>query len=411
MLEKGIIVGVKLPETNQIDQQMAELEQLCYACEIDVVASFIQNLTEINRTYYIGSGKAHEIKEAAKEKEASVIIFLSELTASHYHHLETLFQLPVFDRTDLILQIFQQRAKTREAKIQVEIAQLQYALPRLKGSSTAYDRQYGGVRNKGLGETKLELNKRRIESRIQRLTKELQSIENHRKAQSHKREKSPIPKVALVGYTNAGKSSVMNALLKFSSAKSDKFVYEENMLFATLDTNTRYLSADKYPPFLLSDTVGFVSSLPHHLIKAFRSTLLEVREADLLLHIVDRSDDHYEEKMEITENTLKQIDAFSIPILTVYNKIDLCQDMMETKQLCISARYDQGIDALLQAITDILFKDDQRMQIIISYEDVSTFTHLIKTQFIYHINHTDKGYEVDFLCPYEQIKKYESYRS
>lgn len=410
MKEKGIIVGACLPETKQISEQMKELEQLCFACNIEIVASFTQNLTQINRTFYIGHGKVEEIKLAAEELHATLIVFLPELSGSHLHHLENALHLPVLDRTDLILQIFSERAKTKEARLQVEIARLQYSLPRLKGSTTSLGRQ-GGGRNKGLGETKLELNRRRTESRIQRLYQELQEIEKHRKAQSNKREKSPKPKVALVGYTNAGKSSVMNVLLKQMSPQTDKLVYEENMLFATLDTNTRLIALHDYPPFLLSDTVGFVSDLPHHLIQAFRSTLQEVKDADLLLHIVDRSDPYYEEKMQMTLDTLKQIDADHIPILTVYNKIDCCKEDIHSSQICISARYAQGIDSLLQKVTKHLYHDYTRVTLQIPYEEISVFTALIKQQFIYSITHTDTGYQVEFLCPNAEYQTYFSSRS
>ena len=273
--------------------------------------------------------------------------------------LESICNCEVLDRTYLILQIFQKRAKTKESFFQVEVATLQYFLPRLKGSYTHMDRQKGGNRNKGLGEKKIEIDSRTISKQIQRAKKELKNLEGQRSLQRRKRNKNEIKKVCLVGYTNTGKSSILNAM-------SQKQVFEKDMLFATLNTSTRKIEYNRHE-FLCSDTVGFVSSLPHTLIEAFHSTLEEVKEADLLVHVMDMSSNSLENQKKVTLETLQQIHADSIPVLNVYNKCDKTDHpypLLNSNQVYISAKED--ISLLLKTIDELLFSN-QILKIKIPY--------------------------------------------
>ena len=266
-------------------------------------------------------------------------------------NIEKGIECEVMDRTALILDIFAERAKTREAKLQVEVARLQYLLPRLIGANENLGRQSGGVgtRNKGAGEKKLELDRRKIEEKIAALNKELEELKHQRETQRNLRRKSSVPRIALVGYTNAGKSSIMNSMIDTFRDSEEKKVFEKDMLFATLETSIRSIQLEDNKKFLLSDTVGFVSNLPHDLIKAFRSTLEEVCEADLLLHVVDISNPDYKHQLKVTNETLKEIGAESVPMIYVYNKIDLLDGYLaEENGVYISAKKKLGIDKLVE---------------------------------------------------------------
>ena len=254
----------------------------------------------------------------------------NELSPSQLKNIESKLNIPILDRTSLILEIFAIRAKTKEAKLQVEVARLKYMLPRLVGLHTSLGRQGGGssVSNKGSGEKKIELDRRKIEDRINKLNNELAELSTIREIQHRKRKDSELPLVSLVGYTNAGKSTLLNTLIDLSSEDEDKKVFEEDMLFATLETSVRRIKLKDNKEFLLSDTVGFIRELPHGLIKAFRTTLDEVRNADLLLHVIDYSDDDFEENINITNATLKEIGASDIPVIYVYNKAELREETL-----------------------------------------------------------------------------------
>ena len=322
---------------------MSELKGLADACGLTVASTLVQNAAQVTHATYIGSGKVAELKREIEAHDADIVIFNEALTPMQMRNLEKELDTEVLDRTGLILQIFASRARTREAKLQVESARLQYMLPRLVGMRASLSRQGGGsgrLSNKGAGEQKLELDRRRIEKRIAELRRELEIVERERTTQRNRRLRTGLTKVALVGYTNAGKSTVMNALLKYCDSKgmygtvtmnsqsafdgeNSRQVFEADMLFATLDTSVRRIDAPGHVPFLLSDTVGFVSELPHALVKAFRSTLDEVRYADLLLEVVDFSDPDYREQIEVTARTLEEIGAGNIPVVYLYNKTDL----------------------------------------------------------------------------------------
>ena len=320
---KAVLVGADFQNNNSIDYYMQELKNLAEARGIEVVYSMTQAVSKITPNFYIGSGKVQEVKNFVTNLEADMVIFNNELSGSQIRNLEEQIDVRVIDRTLLILDIFASRAKTKEAMLQVEIAQLEYMLPRLNGLMESLGRQQGGIGSKGPGEKKLELDRRRIEADRSRLKKELNEIVKARKVQRKNRLKSNVKKVALVGYTNSGKSTLINKFIEFTTNAIDKKVYVENMLFATLETSTRHIVLSNNKEFTATDTVGFVSNLPHTLIESFKSTLEEITEADLLIHLVDASNEFYEEQIKITNQTLKEIGVNDIPVIYIYNKSDL----------------------------------------------------------------------------------------
>lgn len=327
VLTKVLLVGVDTGEEADFDHSMEELKSLAEAAYKEVVGIIVQRMEAVNKALYIGTGKVQEVKEYAAMCGAEEVIFDNALSPSQIRNLGNELELPIVDRTNLILDIFAIRAKTKEAKLQVETARLQYMLPRLVGMRENLSRQGGtggSMSNKGAGETKLELDRRKIEHRISVLRKELEAVAQNRETMRKKRSQSAIPQVALVGYTNAGKSTIMNRLVDLYGESKEKTVLEKDMLFATLETNVRNIHTGDNKPFFLVDTVGFINKLPHGLVKAFRSTLEEVKYADLLLHVVDFSDEHYKQHMEVTLETLKELEVGDIPQIIVYNKADKC---------------------------------------------------------------------------------------
>ena len=318
-------------------RSMQELKGLAEACDLEVVSMVVQNAAEITHRTYMGSGKVEELREEIRLMDADVVIFNEALSPLQVRNLEKELDTEVLDKTGIILQIFSQRARTREARLQVETARLKYLLPRLAGMHAELSRQGGGsgrLSNKGAGEQKLELDRRRIEHRISQMEKELKVVDKERETQRSRRLQSGIARVALVGYTNAGKSTLMNALLGYCDGEDadQKKVLEKDMLFATLDTSVRRIEAPGHLPFLLSDTVGFISDLPHSLVKAFRSTLEEVCQADLLLEIIDFSDPDCDSQIEVTARTLQEIGAGHIPLVYVYNKCDMALEDREEQE-------------------------------------------------------------------------------
>ena len=315
---KCILVG--LIQKNQTDAQTQEyLDELAFLAETAgaiTIKRFWQRLDHPDKATFVGKGKLEEIATYAKLKEAQLIIFDDELTGSQINNIEKATGVETIDRSDLILDIFARRARTAQARVQVELAQYQYILPRLRGMWSHLERQGGGIGSRGPGETEIETDRRIVKDKISVLRKKLSEID--KQASTQRQERGEFIRVALVGYTNVGKSTLMTLL-----SKSD--VFAENKLFATLDTTTRKVVFDA-TPFLLSDTVGFIRKLPHHLVESFKSTLDEVREADILLHVVDISHPQYEDQMGVVNKTLQELGAFEKPIITVFNKMDLYED-------------------------------------------------------------------------------------
>lgn len=370
MRQRVLLAGIWEQENSDFERQMDELRGLADACEMEVVDVMVQKLPRMQPASYFGSGRLLEIKERLAESEAEAVVVLHECTPSQLRNLERSLNCRIIDRTQLILQIFERRARTKEARIQVEMAMCQYELPRLMHASDHWSRQAGG-RNKGKGEQQLALDKRALQRRITSLKRELAGIQEKKETQRRFRQQSPLKKIALVGYTNAGKSTVLNHLLMLSEQAKEKQVLEQDLLFATLDTNVRLIQVKGHTPFLLSDTVGFLEHLPKPLLSAFDATLKEAQKADLLLHIIDISDPQFAIKREVTIQTLQRIGCAQLPCMEVYNKVDLCSDLQEEKRndaLYISAHSEEGMRQLLTALDAWQWEDSVALSWRFAYD-------------------------------------------
>ena len=366
---KVFLVGLTTSQAN-LTYELEELGNLARANNLDPVETFTQKLERPNPATYFGKGKVEEISAAVTTYDVDMIVANDELTPSQIRNLEKATNATVVDRTGLILDIFAQRAQTKVAQLQVQLARLQYQLPRLRTSmSITLDQQTGagggGFTSRGAGETKLEQSRRRITAQMVHIRQELADLEKGETTRSAQRQNNDLPNVALVGYTNAGKSTLMNRMLaRFGIGASNddsKQVFEKDMLFATLNTTVRQLTLPDKKQFLLSDTVGFVSKLPHSLVAAFKSTLQEAASADLLLHVVDVSDPHYQDMMTTTNKTLQEIGVSGRPTITVYNKADRTElvfpEVTGENAITISALDIASQDALIDLIKQHVFKD------------------------------------------------------
>ncbi|MCK1995086.1 GTPase HflX [Peribacillus muralis] len=411
--QRAILVGVNLNGQKDFEYSMEELANLTEACEVDVVGTITQNLHRVNSSHFIGTGKIEEVKKLVEYKDANVVIFNDQLSPSQLRNLERDMDCKVIDRTILILDIFAHRAKTKEAQLQVEVAKLQYMLPRLVGLRESLGRQSGGVgTNKGAGEKQLELDRRRIEENISVLNKELEDLVAHRKTQRKQRKKNAIPVVSLVGYTNAGKSSIMNALIEKFHPTNEKQVLEKDMLFATLETAVRNIPLPDKKEFLLTDTVGFVSKLPHHLVKAFRSTLEEVVEADLLIHVADFSNPDHEQQMEITEQTLNDIGIKGIPTIFAFNKADLTEleiPQVNRDAIYMSAKTKVGLEELIVKIREHIFTDYIRCEMLIPFDQGQLVSFFNDNGHITETDYEESGYRIKLECKKEDYERYNRY--
>lgn len=374
---RAILVGVQLNE--DISYYMEELHGLAEAAGVDIAGEMIQNKERPNTATYIGKGKVDELALMCENMEVDTVIFNDELSGMQLRNLEERLNVRVIDRTILILDIFASRAVSREGKLQVELAQLQYRIPRLTGFGRSLSRLGAGIGTRGPGEKKLETDRRHISKRMDEIKREIEEIKGNRNIQRARREKSEIPVVALVGYTNAGKSALMNQLLQITE-KEEKVVFEKNMLFATLDTSQRSIKLDTNYEFILVDTVGFVSKLPHSLVKAFKATLEEVVYADLLLHVVDSSYEASDFHIDVTNNVLKEIGAGDKERILVYNKIDLLPEPFDMplsggETVYISAKRGDNMDKLLEKIKEKVFSDRVTVEMLIPYNrgDISSY--------------------------------------
>lgn len=407
-----LLVGANVNENEDFLLSMIELASLANALDLEVIDSISQNLKSVTSSHYIGTGKVNEVKIYAKEADIDLVIFNNELSALQLKNLEEDIGVRVIDRTMLILEIFAKRARSKEAKIQVELASLEYMRPKLIGSNISLDRQRGGNKNKGVGEKFLELDKRKIDDQINVLKKELTEIEKQKELTSKLRNSSRIPKVALVGYTNAGKSSLMNCLINLFGESEDKTVFEKDMLFATLDTSSRKINAYG-KSFILSDTVGFVSSLPHHLVKAFKSTLDEVKNADVLLHVIDSTSPNYLREKRVTEETLNEIlKGEEKKVINVYSKIDLPTSNLielEDNEVFVSSKDNEGIDELVSMILDYAFSDLIYCKMFIPYENSNVVFDINNNSFINVKEERDEGYYLEVECSEIDYKKYNKF--
>ena len=419
-MDRALIVGANIntdTKKGNFDMAMEEMVSLVKACNMQVVGRIEQNMESANTATYIGTGKVAEVYEMVRSLEADIVVFDNGLSPIQLRNLQKELDCAVMDRTTLILEIFSTRARTREAKLQVEVARLQYMLPRLVGLHDALSRQggaSGAMSSKGAGEKKLELDRRRLEQRLTNMKHELDQIAGERETQRKRRAQSGIPRVALVGYTNAGKSTIMNALLAHYSDDETKKVFEEDMLFATLDTTVRKIAPPDKNAFLLSDTVGFISNLPHSLVKAFRSTLEEVKEADLLLHVADYSDENYMEHMKVTEDTLKELGAESIPVIYVYNKADLCgmgefATVQGDNKLYMSAKSKNGIDALLTLIAEKLSDGYKDCELVVPYQRGDIVAYLNDNAVVHNTEYREDGVYIKANISRIDSGRYEQY--
>ena len=413
--EYAILVGIDMEES------LDELAELAKACNVDVVGRFMQKKNKVDSGYFIGSGKAQELAIYKQLKRANLIIFDEELNGIQVHNLEGITGCKVIDRTTLILEIFARRARTREAKIQVELAQLKYRSGRLLGLGSTMSRTGGGVGTKGPGEKKLEIDKRRIRETIHMLKQELEKIRKTRVVQRERREESGIAKVSLVGYTNVGKSTLRNLLASLypadnSSKKED--VFAENMLFATLDTTTRAIFLPDKRVMSLTDTVGFVRKLPHDLVEAFKSTLEEVVFADLIVHVVDASSDTVVEQIVAVENVLKELEAENKATILVLNKCDVASyeqiQMLKEKFgnypiVEISAKAQINIDGLLNEIVVQLPQTTRVCKYLIPYSDTSMGAYLHRNAVIQSEEYDAEGLKIEAVVCDEVFNKCKKY--
>ncbi|MBQ1228545.1 MAG: GTPase HflX [Firmicutes bacterium] len=410
---KAILVGLQLNE--DISYSMEELKGLAEAANVEVLGMMTQSLDRPNTATLIGKGKVEELAEMVRNMEADTVLFNDELTGMQLRNLEDAVGVRVIDRTILILDIFADRASSKEGKLQVELAQLQYRMPRLIGFGKSLSRLGGGIGTRGPGEKKLETDRRHIERRMLDIKAELEQIKNTRGVQRAKREKSEIPVVALVGYTNSGKSALMNRLLMLTE-KEEKTVFEKNMLFATLDTAQRSVVLDTNHQFILVDTVGFVSKLPHSLVNAFKATLEEVAYADLLIHVVDSAYENHDFHIGVTNKVLKEIGAGDKEKIMAFNKIDLVEDpgmivpVADAENICISAKQDINIDELIELIKKKIFKDHVTAKLLVPYTRGDISSYLCEKAKVNQMDYRENGtfFDVELkTADYQRFREYE----
>lgn len=367
-IEKVILVGVSVEENDDTEKSLDELEELARTAGAVTVGRVIQNREQIHPATYVGKGKIDEIKELLWETEATGIICDDELSPAQLGNLQDALDTKVMDRTLIILDIFAERASTSEGKIQVELAQLKYRQSRLVGLGKSLSRLGGGIGTRGPGEKKLEMDRRLIKGRIAQLNRELKEVKRHREVTREQRNRNHLPVVAIVGYTNAGKSTLLNKLTGAS-------VLEEDKLFATLDPTTRGLKLQSKQEILLTDTVGFIRKLPHHLIEAFKSTLEEAKYADIILHVVDASNPQLDEQMHIVYETLRQLEVVNKPIITAFNKQDkadsemIIRDFKADYIVKISAKTGEGLENLLDTVEEVLRQQKVMVERVYPYAE------------------------------------------
>lgn len=406
---KAILAGYWTNNDATFIARIKEIEALCLTLNIEIADTMVQKGIGPLHSTYFKSGKLEEIRAKKEELNCELVVINDELNSAQITSIEEALDCGIVDRTSLILNIFHERAKTKQAKYQVEIAQLEYMLPRLLGSYSSLGRQGGGAsaRNKGLGEKKIALDKRKIERQIHALKKELKEIEKQQRLQSVARQSSEVKKVALVGYTNAGKSTLMNCLLKRCN-KETKQVLEKDMLFATLDTSVRLIDAKQAPNFLLSDTVGFVHSLPPVLLEAFKTTLNEVKEADLLLHVIDLSKENYKEMQDAVIDTLKKIGADHIKIMNVYTHLDLLHDACKKEEdgILISSVDEIGIDDLIDKIIENLYGKKEIRKFFIPYSNGNQINELLRQTRLMEKEELEEGISIKVEGAQEIMRRY-----
>lgn len=386
--ERAMLVALDTKEFSKevVEEHLAELEELANTAGAETIFKIIQTKSKMDSAYYIGKGKAEELAQLVELNDINIVIFDDDLTPVQVRNLENLFKHKVIDRSGLILDIFASRAKTKEAKTQVELAQLQYLLPRLTRAWTHLSKQYGGIGTKGPGETQIETDRRIIRTRISHLKEKLKQIESQRSTQSSGRKN--VTRIAIAGYTNAGKSTLFNLLTQSN-------VFAEDKLFATLDSTTRTLDLNETEKILISDTVGFIRKLPPQLVASFKSTLSEVKEADLIFHVIDVSHPFYEDHLRVVEETLKEFGSKSKKILRIFNKVDLIKDKSKIDfirnshkdSIMISAARGINISGLKKILNDLIEESFVQETILLNHSQskivskIHSMAEVIKTDY------------------------------
>lgn len=409
-MDKAVLVGINLHEYIDINYQLDELENLANSCNIEVTYKIIQDILP-TPNFYVGSGKLDEIKMAAVDSDSSIVIFNDELTPAQLKNLENALELKVIDRSLLILNIFSSRANTHESALEVELAQLKYMLPRLVGLSSSLSRQGSGFNAKGPGEKKIELDRRLIQNNIVKIRKKLDEINKSKENMKNKRKNTGIPSVCLVGYTNAGKSSLMNRLVEEFGFIKSKTVYAEDQLFATLSTSVRHIILNDNTDFILSDTIGFISKLPHHLIESFKTTLSEVMSADLILHVVDVSNKYYTEQIKVTNSVLKSLNV-TAPMIYVFNKCDLLDEQFFPEydnSIIVSVKSNQNIYLLINKIKEYILNDYKIAVLHIPYSDYKMVNCLYTDEHIINIKELDEYVLVEAKIKNKNLHLYEKF--
>lgn len=413
MSERAILIGMEWGRNDSlwtVDDSLEELKQLADTAGATVIKKFIQKRPKPDPAFFIGRGKVQELALYAQQENIDLCIFDDELSPAQQRNIESVMGIRILDRTALILDIFAQRARTNEGKLQVELAQLQYTLPRIMGKGLMLSRLGGGIGTRGPGETKLEVDRRRIRDRIAFIKDQIEKVKAVRSLHRSKRKKNNVFEVSLVGYTNAGKSTLLNTL-----TNSD--IYAKDQLFATLDPTTRQLTLPNKQEIIITDTVGFIQRLPHQLIAAFRSTLEVVTEADLLVHVIDVSHELYKEQAAAVHEVLKEIGAETKPVITVYNKIDkLPPDSKLTDRLaleedtvCISAAKKLNLESLQQMIESHLKSKAVEVALCIPYAETAKAAQLHETANVLEQEYTENGAVMKVILPVEDLEAYNEY--
>lgn len=398
--ERIILVGVATSDNDDTEQSLDELEELGQTAGAETVAKVIQNRERMHPGTYIGKGKIEEIKELVYKTDADTVVCDDELSPAQYHNLEEALGVKVIDRTVMILDIFAKRASTSEGKLQVELAQLRYRASHLIGGRSELSRLGGGIGTRGPGEQKLEIDRRLIKERITQVRKELEQVKRTRELTRKKRQENPIPVIAIVGYTNAGKSTLLNKL-------TGAGVLSEDKLFATLDPTTRKMTLDNGEEFLFTDTVGFIRKLPHHLIQAFRSTLEEAKYADVILHVVDASNPDMDSQMHTVYETLEKLEVGDKKIVTAFNKIDAIdeeislKDLRADKTVRISAKYGDGLSEMLENISEVAKEGKKIIEKIFGYDEASVVNDVRKYGQVIEEEYRNEGVYIKASVPKE----------
>ncbi|ADK16436.1 MULTISPECIES: GTPase HflX [Clostridium] len=411
--ERALLVGT------DTEDSLDELKELAKACNVNVLEKILQKRDTIDTAFYVGKGKVSEIALIAQLSGANIVIFDDELSGSQVRNLEENLGIKVIDRTTLILHIFASRARSKESKLQVELAQLKYRLARLSGLGIVLSRTGGGIGTRGPGEKKLETDRRHIREKIYEISKELKKIKQVRKTQRKKRDE--INKVSLVGYTNSGKSTLRNKLCEVAVTRENvnkEKVFEADMLFATLDTTTRAVELEDGRTIAVTDTVGFIKKLPHDLVEAFKSTLEEVQYADLLLHVVDASSDYAEEQIDAVNEVLSELDVNDKPVLIVLNKIDKLEDTKlsgikdrykNSNAIFISAKYGTNLDELLKRVLEMLPHNIKKAEYLIPYTEQSAVSFIHKYCKVKNEDYREDGTYVNALVDEKTYNKFKKF--